>query len=170
MASYQVLASLPNAYQVLTSMHRRLLCDVRGLIPSGIFLLICSNPKMHVSATGIRSLINKPAPIQTTSCQVPPPPLSFSVLRPGVQPPWIETFLPPRPYPPADRGLLSFRSFIEAGRATAYYEDQWFGFSYSDDPMSGHALTLLPIETSVPRFLGPFSSVGTERGAGGRGA
>lgn len=34
--------------------------------------------------------------------------------------------------------------------------------------MSGRALTLLPIETSVPRFLGPFSSVGTERGAGVR--
>lgn len=52
---------------------------------------------------------------------------------------------------------------------TAYGEDQWFGFSYSDDPVSGCALTLLPIETSLPRFIGPFSPVGTERGAGGWG-
>ena len=52
---------------------------------------------------------------------------------------------------------------------TAYGEDQWFGFSYRDDPVSGCALTLLPIETSLPRFIGPFSPVGTERGAGGWG-
>ena len=124
-ASSQVLASFLSTEKPVP---RRLLCHVRGLIPSGIFLLICYNPKMHVPATGIRSLTNEPAPIQITSCQVPPPPMSFSVPRQGMQPPWIETFLPPRAYPQQAGACSLFCSFMEAGRATAYCEDQGLGF------------------------------------------
>ena len=70
---------------------------------------------------------------------------------------------------PQQTGACSlFCSFIEAGRATAFRGNQWLGFSYSDGWMSGRALTLLPVQTSLPRFDGPFSSVGTERGTGGR--
>lgn len=149
-------------------MHRRLLCEVWSLILSGISPPICSNPKKHVLATGIRSPTSEPAPLQITICQVPPPhPLSFSVLRQGVQQPeplWVETFLPPRPHPPAGRGLLIYRS--RKSDSLPWEPVAWF--SYSDDPTSGRALTLLPMQTSLPRFDGPFSSVGTERGAGGR--
>lgn len=108
-ASPQELASFLSTEKPV---HRRLLCEVWGLILSGISPLIRSNPKKHVLATGIRSLTNEPAPLQITIGQVPPPhPLSFSVPRQGMQqsePPWVETFLPPRPHPPAGRGLLSF--------------------------------------------------------------
>ena len=124
-ASSQVLASFLSTEKPVPC---RLLCHVRGLIPSGIFLLICYNPKMHVPATGIRSLTHEPAPIQITSCQVPPPPMSFSVPRQGMQPPWIETFLPPRAYPQQAGACSLFCSFMEAGRATAYCEDQGLGF------------------------------------------
>ena len=108
-ASSQALASFLSTEK---PMHHRLLCEVWSLILSGISPPICSNPKKHVLATGIRSLTNEPAPLQVTICQVPPPhPLSFSVPQQGAQqpePPWVETFLPPCPHPPADRGLLSF--------------------------------------------------------------
>ncbi|KAI4538984.1 hypothetical protein MG293_011251 [Ovis ammon polii] len=78
--------------------------------------------------------------------------------------PRISTTLPVSPEPLDWSSIPPTSPTIsQAGRATAYSEDQWFGFAYSDDPVSGCALTLLRIETSLPRFIGPFSSVGTER-------
>lgn len=168
-ASSQALASFLSTEK---PMHHRLLCEVWSLILSGISPPICSNPKKHVLATGIRSLTNEPAPLQVTICQVPPPhPLSFSVPQQGAQQPdppgWKHSSHPA--LTPRQTGACSlFCSFIEVGRATAFRGNQWLGFSYSDDPMSGRALTLLPKQTSLPRFDGPFSSVGTERDAGGR--
>lgn len=48
-ASSYVLASFLSTEKPV---HRRLLCDVRGLIPSGIFLRICSNHKKARTSHG----------------------------------------------------------------------------------------------------------------------
>lgn len=100
---------------------------------------------------GHQVLTGQPAPVQVTSCQallLPCP----SVSRRGCSPP--DRNIPPTLTLPLSRqGLASlFCSFIKAGRATAYSEDQWFGFSYSDDPVSGCALTLLRSRHHSPPF------------------